>query len=103
YRPTLAPCTPLLPYTTLFRSRTFSNRHRGGTLQPQHPLSTFAPIGRLGRNTTSQKRASPWRLRGGSHEHRATSVHDAPAVTTTRSEEHTSELQSRFDLVCRLL
>src|SRR5207249_7877961 len=24
-------------------------------------------------------------------------------VRTTRSEEHTSELQSRFDLVCRLL
>src|SRR5699024_12639260 len=31
---------------------------------------------------------------------------DVPAVTTRqteRSEEHTSELQSRFDLVCRLL
>src|SRR5699024_12125913 len=31
----------------------------------------------------------------------------APSTTlsakTTRSEEHTSELQSRFDLVCRLL
>src|SRR5207249_10665547 len=26
-----------------------------------------------------------------------------PAATGTRSEEHTSELQSRFDLVCRLL
>src|SRR5207249_2008512 len=25
------------------------------------------------------------------------------ANTTSRSEEHTSELQSRFDLVCRLL
>src|SRR5437868_13221242 len=25
------------------------------------------------------------------------------AVISTRSEEHTSELQSRFDLVCRLL
>src|SRR5699024_11996595 len=25
------------------------------------------------------------------------------ALTTLRSEEHTSELQSRFDLVCRLL
>src|SRR5437868_15086719 len=25
------------------------------------------------------------------------------AATTKRSEEHTSELQSRFDLVCRLL
>src|SRR5207249_7838195 len=31
--------------------------------------------------------------RGAWHEHR----------TGTRSEEHTSELQSRFDLVCRLL
>src|SRR5699024_1243160 len=28
---------------------------------------------------------------------------DVPAGTSTRSEEHTSELQSRFDLVCRLL
>src|SRR5699024_12414151 len=26
-----------------------------------------------------------------------------PAMPPTRSEEHTSELQSRFDLVCRLL
>src|SRR5699024_11908332 len=26
-----------------------------------------------------------------------------PAATASRSEEHTSELQSRFDLVCRLL
>src|SRR5438067_10016656 len=31
---------------------------------------------------------------------RAQRDHDGPA---TRSEEHTSELQSRFDLVCRLL
>src|SRR5437868_11420294 len=28
---------------------------------------------------------------------------DQPAVVVERSEEHTSELQSRFDLVCRLL
>src|SRR5687768_17651897 len=27
----------------------------------------------------------------------------APAATVTRSEEHTSELQSRLHLVCRLL
>src|SRR5699024_5517603 len=26
-----------------------------------------------------------------------------PCITLSRSEEHTSELQSRFDLVCRLL
>src|SRR5699024_11488112 len=28
---------------------------------------------------------------------------DIPSGQVTRSEEHTSELQSRFDLVCRLL
>src|SRR5207249_8962969 len=28
---------------------------------------------------------------------------DAGALADVRSEEHTSELQSRFDLVCRLL
>src|SRR5699024_12632075 len=28
---------------------------------------------------------------------------ECPAHVTGRSEEHTSELQSRFDLVCRLL
>src|SRR5699024_7328062 len=27
----------------------------------------------------------------------------APIISASRSEEHTSELQSRFDLVCRLL
>src|SRR5699024_11277335 len=30
-------------------------------------------------------------------------VHFVSALFTGRSEEHTSELQSRFDLVCRLL
>src|SRR5207249_11708096 len=29
--------------------------------------------------------------------------HVFPVLTAGRSEEHTSELQSRFDLVCRLL
>src|SRR5438034_7583115 len=36
----------------------------------------------------------------GSHEHRAAVV---PAARAARSEEHTSELQSHSDLVCRLL
>src|SRR5437868_10479826 len=33
----------------------------------------------------------------------ATLTETAPGATAYRSEEHTSELQSRFDLVCRLL
>src|SRR5699024_11832355 len=31
------------------------------------------------------------------------SVEEIPSPVTGRSEEHTSELQSRFELVCRLL
>src|SRR5699024_12454457 len=37
----------------------------------------------------------------GSQSHRTATV--APTTLDLRSEEHTSELQSRFDLVCRLL
>src|SRR5207249_7020280 len=33
----------------------------------------------------------------------AAGSHVAASESTARSEEHTSELQSRFDLVCRLL
>src|SRR5699024_11576516 len=33
----------------------------------------------------------------------SSSIQSAVEAVTTRSEEHTSELQSRFDLVCRLL
>src|SRR5207249_12235742 len=31
------------------------------------------------------------------------SLYDLPLISNFRSEEHTSELQSRIDLVCRLL
>src|SRR6266513_4151882 len=34
---------------------------------------------------------------------RCVSIRSAPVRSSLRSEEHTSELQSRFDLVCRLL
>src|SRR5207249_6589984 len=41
--------------------------------------------------------------RGGYGSTKKTMCHKAAAITARRSEEHTSELQSRFDLVCRLL
>src|SRR5436190_6991740 len=67
------PPTPLFPYTTLFRSR---RAVRSGN----------PPDG----------------------EHRAAERHEAPdcphpGASCLRSEEHTSELQSHSDLVCRLL
>src|SRR5690625_6584947 len=69
------PSSPLFPYTTLFRSS-----RAAGTLGGQRS-------GRSGRGGGSVRRphsGSRWRGRA-------------------RSEEHTSELQSRGHLVCRLL
>src|SRR5690349_23079524 len=45
----------------------------------------------------------PWRDRGGPRNIHAHHARVAVSVSATRSEEHTSELQSRRDLVCRLL
>src|SRR5689334_23773404 len=69
------PRSTLFPYTTLFRSRS-----RGCT-------------GR--RSTASSCVISTSRARG--------SMAVSRIATGTRSEEHTSELQSQFHLVCRLL
>src|SRR5699024_12346518 len=69
------PSPPLFPYTTLFRS----------ALRAAH-LSVTSPS-RLRRATSPQGEA----FRGGG-------PYDLYEI-----EEHTSELQSRFDLVCRLL
>src|SRR5437867_4939622 len=72
------PSPTLFPYTTLFRS------HR----QPdgQHSRCEGQPGRRAGR--VGQRRP-----RGG----------DGGEHRSARSEEHTSELQSPYDLVCRLL
>src|SRR5438067_6131282 len=75
------PSSTLFPYTTLFRSHPGQQLH-GLPL----PLRGGGPGGTLGRGHALPGRALvPAKLPAG------------------RSEEHTSELQSRFDLVCRLL
>src|SRR5699024_11244872 len=58
-----------------------------GRCSPRNPRPSSCPEG-LGRSTPRGRPTSTWNCsRPGSR----------------RSEEHTSELQSRFDLVCRLL
>src|SRR5947207_7191023 len=70
----LPPCSTLFPYTTLFRSR-IRSRLAPGFMQ-EH-----APVERLMLGT-----------------------HDRQSIDgIERSEEHTSELQSHSELVCRLL
>src|SRR2546427_7160029 len=79
------PRSTLFPYTTLFRSGPGDPRARtGGPARP-------------GRAGVPERPAAP-----GRGEERAT----ARATTRrgrVRSEEHTSELQSQSNLVCRLL
>src|SRR5688572_30895074 len=84
------PRSPLFPYTTLFRSDR-------GALLSRH-----------------RARLVPHLLDGGDHSVdvflRCAVAHDdehsgspVPASKVSRSEEHTSELQSQSNLVCRLL
>src|SRR5438067_6938754 len=76
------PRSTLFPYTTLFRS--------GLGVAAEQPA--VQPPGQL---------EGPLRAIGGRHGGVRAGASSAAGVT--RSEEHTSELQSRFDLVCRLL
>src|SRR5690625_6911176 len=58
------------------------------------------------RSTSITKRCGTWpasRLRGEEGRHVTQDDYHAPAGGERRSEEHTSELQSRGHLVCRLL
>src|SRR5260221_4776927 len=83
------PRSTLFPYTTLFRSPA----NAGGGL----PLAAQRPI--LGMRRTLL-RIDPERCRG------LVSPDDVSgdrSIASVRSEEHTSELQSHSDLVCRLL
>src|SRR5438094_10342671 len=69
------PRSTLFPYTTLFRSGVV--RPRLDRHVSRRPRQTSVQLGRVRRRTRRRARA--------------------------RSEEHTSELQSPYDLVCRLL
>src|SRR5437667_6351296 len=68
------PRSTLFPYTTLFRSRPWSPRR------------------------TASRGGLSWRCRAWGPPRRPRASRPEP-----RSEEHTSELQSHHDLVCRLL
>src|SRR5438067_7206764 len=70
----------LFPYTTLFRSpRPVGNAVLEFARKPDRQRADAAHDADARRNVSGDSRGEP------------------------RSEEHTSELQSRFDLVCRLL
>src|SRR3989442_1849106 len=78
------PRSTLFPYTTLFRS------NAGAGVAPPPPPRTLAPL--LPKAPLPKEMAGPMPRPA-----------PRPAPRPQRSEEHTSELQSRPHLVCRLL
>src|SRR5699024_11828121 len=95
--------SPLLPYTTLFRSEGDAAAVDGAGGRHQGHLADVA-----GALVGVQHLAQQGLVLLGAILH-ALAVPEGdmeapdglPAVAVGRSEEHTSELQSRFDLVCR--
>src|SRR5206468_8155716 len=83
------PTSTLFPYTTLFRSRNAS-RAAGSAGIPERRVQ--AGDARVTSNAT-----------GNAARRSATFTLPFTWWISPRSEEHTSELQSRSDLVCRLL
>src|SRR2546422_5418780 len=77
------PRSPLFPYTTLFRSLCSGV----SALRATPDLATIPP-----RDDPAEHDVQP--AEPGRHQ---------PVAPRRRSEEHTSELQSRLHLVCRLL
>src|SRR5687768_17890297 len=84
------PRSTLFPYTTLFRS----DERRGGVLfqRVDRSIGYFEGLGPFGRRPAAPA--------GGP---RVGPVVVGARGRRVRSEEHTSELQSRLHLVCRLL
>src|SRR3712207_8825766 len=80
------PRSTLFPYTTLFRSR----RHQGDLAGPARVGQAVGGVGVRQRE-------------GVGDDHLGVEVPDGQAGQELRSEEHTSELQSRQYYLCRLL
>src|SRR3712207_7241739 len=79
------PRSTLFPYTTLFRSRAPRTRSPGSVPMASGPLDRDVPMD----NVSPLREGVTGRLEA--------------SLEAARSEEHTSELQSRQYLVCRLL
>src|SRR2546429_7384109 len=90
------PRSTLFPYTTLFRSWCSMEYVEGRSLaellrssQPMAPSMSLRIVGQVANALDAA--------------HRLGVVHAGLTPANVRSEEHTSELQSRLHLVCRLL
>ena len=93
------PRSTLFPYTTLFRSNEFDTITSFEELDCVIETNPKILIDMLAYNRIFFSRPALERR----EIFLKTSCYDEYLTNINRSEEHTSELQSRFDLVCRLL
>src|SRR5690606_39967715 len=93
--------TPLLPYTPLFRSLIVEASRPDSSLSGSQARIILWPDSRhpLPARCQSQTWIRRWLGRARSRPHPL----PPPSDQSGRSEEHTSELQSRDNVVCRLL
>src|SRR2546430_10750012 len=87
------PRSTLFPYTTLFRSIARRVCQRPSSARPWRPRLAFSQQALEDRERQSEPSAARSKLLGP----------PTPCCPPPRSEEHTSELQSQSNLVCRLL
>src|SRR5689334_24328124 len=70
---------------------------------PRSTLFPYTTLFRSSRTNRSSTKAEGPGCRAGTKAHQPMPAPDSAAARAARSEEHTSELQSQFHLVCRLL
>src|SRR5437016_10589402 len=93
------PRSTLFPYTTLFRSAELSAaRAQAGTQQ-----ANAVPATRMAAAAAAPAGGSFVTYRVFATQYAATDPNSVEVSVPDRSEEHTSELQSLTNLVCRLL
>src|SRR5436309_10938280 len=95
----LPPRPPLFPYTTLFRSVAAVP----APVQPVEQVAAPESQPEMAAVVAAAPEAVPEALVTGNAASGIQGVSVLPRTGEPRSEEHTSELQSRENLVCRLL
>src|SRR2546427_6473004 len=85
------PRSTLFPYTTLFRSVHYADVHQAQVEPVEHRIERLRGLEDVGVRVYPREPC------------RGTGSLGSRAAANRRSEEHTSELQSQSNLVCRLL